>query len=172
VGTFVTVAEVIFYVIAALSIVSAIGVVTVPNVVHAALFLILTLLGVAGFYILLASEFLALVQILIYAGAVATLVLFGLMLTRGREESLPVVPAGAQWPLALAAAGTLVVVLLVAVLDSTWPRDAGEVTLVNINTLAGALFRDWLLPFEAVSIVLLVALIGAIVIAHQEEGEA
>lgn len=166
-----TVAELIFYLLAVLTIAAAVGVVTVPNVVHAALLLILTLLGVAGFYLLLASEFLALVQVLIYAGAVATIILFGLMLTRGGRE-LPTVPAGAQWPLALLAAGALAVVLLTAVLDSDWPREAGQVTLVGVGTLAGVLFREWLLPFEVVSLVLLVALIGAIVISRQEEGEA
>lgn len=165
-----TIAEIVFYMVAALSIVAAIGVVTMPNVVHSALFLILALLGVAGFYILLSSEFLALVQVLIYAGAVATIVLFGLMLTRGRD--MPSVPPGAQWPLALVSAIALVIVLWTAVLDSEWPRDAGEVTVVGINTLGGALFRDWLLPFEVASLVLLVALIGAIVISTPEEGEA
>jgi NADH-quinone oxidoreductase subunit J len=168
----VTVAEVIFYVLAAVSIIAALGVVTVPNIVHAALFLILTLLGVAGFYILLSNEFLALVQILVYAGTVGILLLFGLMLTRGREQNLPSVPVGAQWPAALLATVVLIAVLLTAVLDAEWPRDAGEVTLVSINTLGGALFRDWLLPFELVSVVLTVALIGAVVIAHHEEGEA
>jgi NADH-quinone oxidoreductase subunit J len=165
-----TIAEVVFYLLALIAVVAALGVVTVPNVVHAALFLILSLLAVAGFYILLSSEFLALVQILIYAGAIATIVLFGLMLTRGRE--LPAVGPGAQWPLAVLAAGALVAVLLTAVLDTTWPRDAGEVTLVGINVLGTVLFREWLLPFELASFVLLVALIGAIVISRQEEGEA
>jgi NADH-quinone oxidoreductase subunit J len=165
----VTVAEVIFYLLAIVAIGSAVGVVTVPNIVHAALFLVLALLSVAGFYLLLASEFLALVQVLIYAGAVATLILFGLMMTRGRE--LPAVGSGAQWPLGLLTAGALVVALLTAVVDSDWPRDAGEVTLVSMTTLGGALFRDWLLPFEIASIVLLIALIGAIVISRQEEGE-
>jgi NADH-quinone oxidoreductase subunit J len=168
----VTVAEVIFYILAILVIVASIGVVTVPNVVHAALFLILSLLGVAGFYILLSNEFLALVQILIYAGTISILVLLGLMLTRGREQNLPTVGAGAQWPLALIGSLVLGGVLLTAVLDVEWPRDNGIVTLVDINTLGGALFRDWLLPFELVSVLLTVALIGAVVIAHRDEEEA
>ena len=167
-----TVAETLFYILAIIAIVASIGVVTVPNIVHAALFLILSLLGVAGFYILLSNEFLALVQILIYAGTVGVILLFGLMLTRGREQNLPSVPAGAQWPLAVVGSMVLMATLLTAVLDAEWPRDVGQVTLVNINTLGGALFRDWLLPFELVSVVLTVALIGAVVIAHQEEGEA
>jgi len=168
----VTVAETLFYILAIIAIVASIGVVTVPNIVHAALFLILSLLGVAGFYILLSNEFLALVQILIYAGTVGVILLFGLMLTRGREQNLPSVPAGAQWPLAVVGSMVLMATLLTAVLDAEWPRDVGQVTLVNINTLGGALFHDWLLPFELVSVVLTVALIGAVVIAHQEEGEA
>jgi NADH-quinone oxidoreductase subunit J len=166
----VTIAEIVFYLIALLAIISAIGVVTVPNLVHAALFLVLTLLATAGFYILLSSELLALVQILVYGGAVATIILFGLMLTRGRE--MPEVHAGGQWPVGLIAASVLVVALLTAVLDSDWPRQTGDVTLVGVQTLSGALFRDWLLPFELVSIVLTVALIGAIIISRQEEGEA
>lgn len=165
-----TVAEVVFYLLALLSVIAAVGVVTVPNVVHAALFLILSLLGVAGFYILLSSEFLALVQVLIYGGAVATIILFGLMLTGGRD--LPAVGPGAQWPLALLVSGALVVLLLTAVLNTTWPRDAGEMTLISINTLGSVLFREWLLPFELASLVLLVALIGAVVISSQEERES
>jgi NADH-quinone oxidoreductase subunit J len=166
----VTVAEVIFYILAILVIVASIGVVTVPNVVHAALFLILSLLGVAGFYILLSNEFLAIVQVLIYAGAVATIIIFGLMLTRGTD--LPTVSVGGQWPLALLASGAFGGAVAAAVIDSTWPRDVGEVTLVSINDIGAVLFKDWLLPFEIVSVVLLVALIGAIVISTQEEGEA
>jgi NADH-quinone oxidoreductase subunit J len=165
-----TIANLVFYAIAALAILAAIGVVTVPNVVHAALFLILTLLGVAGFYILLSSEFLALVQILIYAGAVATIVLFGLMLTRGRD--MPEVSVGGQWPLALLTTFVFGGVLLAAVTETTWPRDVEQVTMVNVNTIGQVLFRDWLLPFELASLVLLVALIGAIVISRPEEGES
>jgi NADH-quinone oxidoreductase subunit J len=164
-----TVAEVVFYVLAGLSIAAAIGVVTVPNVVHAALFLILTLLGVAGFYILLSSEFLALVQILIYAGTVSILMLLALMLTRGAEQNLPSVPSGGQWPLGLGAATVLAIALLTAILDSDWPRDTGQVTMVNLDTLAHVLFREWLLPFEVVSIVLLVALVGAVILSHEDE---
>ena len=165
-----TIAELIFYLLAFVAVATAIGVVTVPNVIHAALLLIGTLAAVAGFYILLSSEFLALVQILVYAGAVATIVLFGLMLTRGRE--LPIVSVGAQWPAALVVVSALAVTLIVALAKTDWPRDAGQVTLINIETLGNALFRTWLLPFEIVSVVLLVALVGAIVIARQEDGEA
>ena len=166
-----TIAEIVFYLLAVAAIVASIGTVTVPNVVHAALFLIVSLLAVAGFYILLSSEFLALTQVLIYGGAVATIILFGLMLTRG-GASLPVVPAGAQWPAGLAASLVIMIGLVTAVLDSEWPRDVDEVTLVPIDQIGQVLFRDWMLPFEIASVVLLVALIGAVVISSAEEGEA
>ena len=165
-----TVAEVIFYVFAVVAIAGALGTVLMPNVVHAALFLILSLATTAGFYLLLSSEFLALVQVLIYVGTVSVIILFGLMMTRGRE--LPLVSPGAQWPLAALACGVLGVTLLVAVLDSEWPRDVGMVANVSLQTIGEALFSRWLAPFEIASVVLIIALIGAIVISKQEEGEA
>lgn len=165
-----TIAEVVFYLLSLVAIIGAIGVVALPNVVHAALALILSLLATAGFYILLSSEFLALVQVLVYGGGIATIIIFGLMLTRGRE--LPEAGVGGQWFVGLIASVVLGVGLLTAVLGSDWPRQTGDVTMVSIQTLAGALFRDWLLPFELASVVLTVALIGAIVISRQEEGEA
>jgi NADH-quinone oxidoreductase subunit J len=166
-----TIAEIVFYLLAVAAIVGAIGCVTVPNVVHAALFLIISLLAVAGFYILLSSEFLALTQILVYGGAVATIILFGLMLTRG-DSQLPVVGPGGQWPAGLVAAGVIMVGLLTAVLDSDWPRNLDKVTLVPIDQIGRTLFKDWLLPFEVASVVLLIALIGAVVISSAEEEEA
>src|SRR5688500_19092709 len=92
-----TVAEIVFLLLALVAIVGGIGVVTMPNVVHAALFLVVSLLATAGFYILLSSEFLALVQVLVYAGGGSVLILFGLMLTRGRD--LPGVVRGRREPI-------------------------------------------------------------------------
>lgn len=166
-----TSAELVFFVFAAVTIGAAIGVVTVPNVVHAALFLIASLLGVAGFYILLASEFLALVQILVYGGAVATIILFGLMLTRG-PNLMPVAGNGPQAPVAAILCLVLGVVFIVGIANTEWPRYVGDITAVPLESLSQALFRQWLLPFEIVGVILLVALVGAIVISRQEEGEA
>jgi NADH-quinone oxidoreductase subunit J len=164
-------AEAIFYLLSILAIIGALGTVTSQNVVHAALFLILSLLAVAGFYILLTNEFLALVQVLIYGGAVATIILFGIMLTRSRD--LMPVTFGESTRLPGFLAGVLLLgVILGAILNTNWPRYAEEVTLVPLTAIGDALFRQWLLPFEVASVVLLVALIGAIVISRQEEGEA
>jgi NADH:ubiquinone oxidoreductase subunit 6 (subunit J) len=161
--------EAIFYLMAAAAVGGGLGVVLVRNVVYAALFLILTLLAVAAFYILLATEFLALVQILIYAGAVTILLLFVLMLTRVRDA--PGALDGPQKPFAALAAATLFAMLATVVAGTTWPGDVGEVTRVPFESIGDALFRKWAVPFEVASLVLLVALVGAIVIARPEDGE-
>jgi NADH-quinone oxidoreductase subunit J len=93
------------------------------------------------------------------------------MLTRGGAQ-LPVVGPGGQWPAGLLASLVIMLGLLTAVLDSDWPRDVNKVTLVPIDQIGRALFHDWLLPFEVASVVLLIALIGAVVISSAEEGEA
>ena len=164
-----TVAQGIFYLIAALAVAGGLGVVLMRSTVYAALFLILALLAVAGIYILLASEFLALVQVLIYGGAVTVLLIFALMLTRTGD--LPEEMVGAQWPIAGLATSLLMGLLIAAVATTNWPGDVGETTLVPFNTLGEALFRQWAVPFEIASLVLLVALVGAIVLARGEEGE-
>ena len=164
-----TVAQVVFYFIAALAVGGALGVVLMRSTVYAALFLILALLAVAGVYILLAQEFLALVQVLIYGGAVTVLLLFALMLTRSRD--LPDTMAGAQWPLAALTSALLVGLLIATVATSNWPGDDGTITRVAFEDLGDALFRRWAVPFEIASLVLLVALVGAILLAREEEGE-
>lgn len=165
-----TVAQVIFYIFAALAVGGGLGVVLMRNAVYAALALILSLLAVSGIYILLASEFLALVQILIYGGAVTVILLFALMLTRVSDLSDTLI--GAQWPAAGLASALLGGLLIAAAATSDWPGDAaGEITRVPFQNVGDALFGQWAAPFEIASLVLLVALVGAIVIARQEEGE-
>ena len=164
-----TVAQVVFYFIAALAVGGALGVVLMRSTVYAALFLILALLAVAGVYILLASEFLALVQVLIYGGAVTVLLLFALMLTRTGD--LPETMVGAQWPLAAVASAFLAGLLIATNATTDWPGDTGEITAVPFERVGEVLFRQWAVPFEIASLVLLVALVGAIILARQEEGE-
>jgi NADH-quinone oxidoreductase subunit J len=165
----VTIAEGFFYVVAAGTVAGGLGVVLLRNVVHAALCLIVTLLTVAVLYILLASEFLALVQILIYAGAVTILLLFVLMLTRVRD--MPLTMDGPQKPIAFLAGLTLMGALIGMIVNTTWPHERDEAAVVSLETIGDALFRNWAVPFEIASLVLLVALVGAIVIARPEEGE-
>ncbi len=161
--------EVIFYFVAAVTVLGALGVVLARNVVHSALFLILALLAVSGVYILLSAEFLAIVQILIYGGAVTILILFAMMLTRVRD--MPQALDGPQRPFAALAAGAFLALSVLAAVSSDWPGETEKITVVPFRDLGDALFRVWAVPFEVASLVLLVALIGAIILARSEEGE-
>lgn len=154
----------LFVIVAIFTLGGAIGVVATRNVVHAALFLLLSLLGAAGAYLLLFAEFLALVQVLIYGGAVIIVVLFAVMLTRSSEY--PRITDNPQWPLALLTSAVLAAVLGAAF----WlaPEIAAEPQAPAFTELGSALFTKWALPFEIASLVLLVALIGAIIIARQQ----
>ena len=161
--------EIIFYFVAAVTVLGALGVVLTRNVVHSALFLILALLAVAGVFILLSAEFLAIVQILIYGGAVTILILFVMMLTRVRD--MPQAMDGPQRPFAALAAGAFLALSVLAAVSSDWPGETERITVVPFREMGEALFRDWAVPFEVASLVLLVALIGAIILARSEEGE-
>ncbi len=163
--------QIFFDIIAATVIIGGLGVVLVRSTVYAALFLIMSLMGVAGFYILLSVEFLALVQVLIYGGAVTVLLLFALMLTRKRDVEQQEPADGDQKPLAAVAGLALLAGFITMAYKTTWPRDINEITTVPFNDIGSALFNRWAVPFEIASGVLLVALVGAIVLAMQEEGE-
>lgn len=150
---------------------SALLVVTTRHLVHAALWLVVTLGALAGCYLLLAAEFLAWVQVLIYVGAVVVLVLFGLMLTRapiGPSEDLDAGPLQrvAAAGVALAVAGVLVAVVLDAFAAAR--IELGPANPGSAESTGEAVFRHWVLPFEALSVLLLAALIGAIVLSRSE----
>ena len=153
-----------FILLSAMVVGGGLGVVATRNVVHAALFLLLSLLAVAGLYVLLLTEFLALVQIFIYGGAIIIILLFAIMLTRSREY--PRISDNPQWPLAAIAALTFFGLLTAAFVINN--SNAEVRTDVAFSDLGRALFTDWALPFEIASLVLLVALVGAIIIAREE----
>lgn len=161
--------EGIFYVVAAVTVLGSLGVVLARNIVHSALFLVLALLSVAGVFILLAAEFLAIVQVLIYGGAVAILILFVMMLTRVRDNMTTL--DGEQRPLAAIAAGTFLGMTVLAILSTDWPGETDEATVVSIDEIGNVLFTNWAVPFEIASLVLIVALLGAIILARGEESE-
>jgi NADH-quinone oxidoreductase subunit J len=161
--------EAIFWVVAAVTVVGAFGVVTARNIVHSALFLILSLLAVAGIFILLSAEFLAIVQVLIYGGAVTILVLFAMMLTRVRD--LPTALDGPQRPFAALAALGFAVLTIYAFVNTEWPGATDQVTVISIEQIGQELFTTWAVPFEVASLVLTVALLGAIVLARGEDNE-
>jgi NADH-quinone oxidoreductase subunit J len=158
----------IFGLIAAAMAVAAIRVVTTKNVVHAALYLVVVLAGVAAIYILLAAEFTAVVQVLVYIGAIVVLFLFGIMLTRapiGRSADLD---NDQRW-LALVVAVFLLGVLG-AVLADAFGDDKVEVTLAGQRSrdVGTSIFQTFVIPFEVVSLLLLAALVGAVVLARRD----
>ena len=158
-----------FGVIAFVMAVSAIKVVTTRNVVHAALWLVLVLAGAAGQYILLAAEFVAATQVLVYIGAIVVLFLFGTMLTRariGRTEAV----GNRQWGTALFVAVVLAGTLGYTLIDAFRGEKLPESVDVTSNThrVSDVIFGTYLLPFWALSVVLLAVLIGAIVLARRE----
>ena len=154
---------VLFYLAGALTLGGAVGVVGTRNIVHAALFLLASLMGVAGIYLLVFAEFLALVQVLIYGGAIVIVVLFALMLTRLQEFRGSM--DNTQWPVAAVAAVVLFGVIAVAITRTGLPAGL-ERQGPDVQEIGNALFTQWAIPFEVASVVLLVALIGAIVIAR------
>ena len=153
-----------FFVLGGLMLIGSVGTVASRNVVHSALFLILALLAVAGIFVLLLAEFLAIVQVLIYGGAITIILLFALMLTRSQE--MPFSLDNSQKPFALVAAGGIFAVLTVVLLVSDWPGAREDPERVGFTGFSDTLFRQWAVPFEVASLVLLVALIGAIVISR------
>ena len=164
--------EILWWIFAVAIVAVSVGVVVARTVVHSAIFLILSLAGVGAMYLFLTVEFIALVQFLIYGGAVTVLILLALMLTRMGIGGAPEEVTGVQAPFgALVALGLLVTLIIVAV-STAWPGDLGDSPVaVSIETIGEALFQNYGAPFLIMGALLLVAFIGAIVIARQEDGD-
>ncbi|PIQ83938.1 MAG: hypothetical protein COV75_04880 [Candidatus Omnitrophica bacterium CG11_big_fil_rev_8_21_14_0_20_63_9] len=153
----------VFALFAALVLVSAIWVVTLRNLFRAALSLGLALLGVAAIFLLLEAEFLAFVQILVYVGAILTLVIFAIMLTAKLQTAVDV-PSRRQPVAAALACTALFAVLVAATWGLSWsPYPAGDA--VNLSALGRELVETLVLPFEVISLVFVAAVVGAIAIA-------
>jgi NADH-quinone oxidoreductase subunit J len=167
----VVVQTVFFWIIAIAMGAAAVGVVRTQNVVHAALYLVVVLAGAAAQYILLAAEFVAWVQVLIYIGAIVVLFLFGIMLTRAPMGGETELDNELRWP-ALVTSIFLLGVLAAMLLDAFGGQKIGindQLLVVgNTNTVGSALFREFLVPFEVVSVLLLAALVGAVAIARRD----
>ena len=159
-----------FGIVAAGMIFSAIKVVTTKNVMHAALYLVGVLAGVGVNFLLLQAEFVAVTQFLVYIGAIVVLFLFGIMLTRaklGRSDDLDNL---AQRPVAIFTSLLLLAVLgysLIRTFTDTKVKLPGGAA-ANTQNISDAIFGQYLIPFEVVSVLLLAALIGAIVLARKE----
>jgi NADH-quinone oxidoreductase subunit J len=152
--------NVVFCLLAAMTLVPALLVVTVRNVFHAALYLVLSLTGVAGLFAMMGADFLFVSQLLVYSGGILILLLFVVLLS-GRREDWVERQLNAQWMGALLVSAAFTALL--ALMMKKMP--AAEIATEAMPTTAALgllLLKDMLLPFEAVSFVLLAALVGAV----------
>jgi NADH-quinone oxidoreductase subunit J len=164
--------ELAFVLLGAVALGAGFLVVTTSRIVHAALWLAVSLGAVAGCFLLTTAELLAWVQVLIYVGAVVVLVLFALMLTRAPIGPTPGARGGrvvVAAIVAVATAGVLLVTQLAALGEEVIDLEAADVG--GGQAVGSALFRAWVLPFEVLSVLLLAALVGAIVISRGRGGE-
>jgi NADH-quinone oxidoreductase subunit J len=163
-----------FFLFAVVAIASAIAMVLHKNPVYSALFLIMTFFGVAGFYFLLEAQFIAIVQIIVYAGAIMVLFLFVIMLLNLRQETRA--PIGRPLQLFFGAGFSILLLAQIFLITraGTLTSKVGEFPPEKINamgsaeTLGGVLFTEYLFPFEAASVLLLVGMIGAIILGRKQ----
>ncbi|MFC8894797.1 NADH-quinone oxidoreductase subunit J family protein [Streptomyces cinereoruber] len=162
--------EIAFLLVGLVTLGAAVVTVTTRQLVHAALWLVVALGGLAVEYLLLTAEFIAWVQVLIYVGSVVVLLLFGLMLTKAPIGRSPDTDSGNR-PVALAVALAAAAALVWVVVDAfrtTWIDLDGAVQ-GSTEVTGSILFRHWVLPFEALSVLLLAALVGAIVLSRKKD---
>jgi NADH-quinone oxidoreductase subunit J len=159
--------NVVFGILAVVMVAAAFRLVTTQNVVRAALFLAIVLAGVAALYILLAAEFVAWVQVLVYIGAVVVLLLFGVMLTRapiGREGDLDNDQRLLSALVALFLLGALGAVLL----DAFGDDKVEDIAIRRTAEVSDSIFGTFVIPFEVASVLLLSALVGAVALARRD----
>lgn len=156
-----------FFILSLVAIGGAIFMINFTKVVHMVISLALTLLSVAGIFLLLNAEFIAVVQVLIYSGAVTILMLFGIMMTRHDAEEKPT-----QRPrhsvLSFLAVAALFGFLMWGINTTPFPAETADVSQFTVANLGTVVFKQFVIPFELASVLLLVALVGAIVMAKRE----
>lgn len=165
--------DVIFIALSALAIAGAVAMIVYANPMYSALGVLISMLSVAGMFALLNATFLFLVQIIVYAGAIMTLILFILMFLNIKDEDLPKEPKKYK----LIALGAVVMIPLnVLILKAVSKLPAKDFNIVesdfgDIKPIGIVLFDNWLVAFELISILLLVALIGSVVLAKKRKSK-
>jgi NADH-quinone oxidoreductase subunit J len=166
---FATPANLMFFVFALLAIGGAVFAISFTRVVHIVVSLAATFLSLAGLYVLLNAEFVAFVQVLIYAGAISILMIFGIMMTKHQSEETELKRPLHNWLLGIGVAAFFGI-MFYAIQNSTFPEagdfDAG---INNTEAVGKLIFTEHVIPFELMSVLLTVAFIGAIVIAKKED---
>lgn len=161
--------EVAFAAVGVLTVAAGALAVTSRQVVHAALWLVVSLLGLAGCYLVLGAELVALVQVLVYVGAVVVLVVFALMLTRAPTARSTEVSAGPARQVLAAVVGAATSALLLSVLLPLANRQT--IRQADSTTLAEQVFGTWVWPFEAVSLLLIAVLVAALAITRERASD-
>ncbi len=158
-----------FYVAAALILGFAVLVITARSTVHSVLFLVLNFLSVAGLYVLLSAQFLAIIQVLVYAGGIVVLYLFVVMLVNlKRPPEAHVDPRRLGRLGAIMSVAVLAELIVIGTYGWAKPEVTGQLSAANVEQVGWALYTEYLIPFEVASMLLLVAMIGAIVLAKRE----
>ncbi len=160
--------DVLFVVLAATLLVSALMVVTLRDIIRCGLALIVSFASLAGIYVLLGNPLVAATQVLVYIGAISVLVLFAIMVTQTKNAPARLV-FQTQTVAAAVAAIVIAAVITIAVLATTWPS-AGQRLWTSTTDVAHLLFRDYILPFEVVSVLLTAAVIGGVYLARRDIG--
>ena len=159
--------EAVFYLLAAVTLAGALGVVMAKKLVHAAILLTVTFIGIACLYFQLGADFLGAAQLMIYAGGVAVLIVLGVMLTRhtpGEETS----PDNARWFAAPVAAALFFAVVSSAIYVTPFAEVADAPGASTIEALADLMLGEYVMTFELAATLLLAALVGAVVLAKEE----
>ena len=156
----------IFYLLAAVILGSAILVVTLKNLVHCVLWLAVTFIAIAGLFMMLNADFLAMVQILVYAGAVCIMVVFAIMLTHRKDMSTSNL-FNAQFKVAGLVAFLTALLSGYMGVRTAWTATATPVPPDTVGEIAELLLTKYVIPFEVAALLLLVALIGAIILAKE-----
>ncbi len=159
--------DALFAALATLMLVAALLVVTMRDIIRCGLAMIVCFLALAGIYVVVGAPLVAAAQVIVYIGAISVLILFAIMLTQSKAAPSSLVFQTQAGPAAVAAI-ILVVLITLGVTATNWGAVSERVRLAT-DTLARVLFRDFVLPFEAVSVLLLAAVIGGIFIAKRED---
>lgn len=160
--------DIIFYLFAIITVASAFVVVTTKNIIYSGFSLLFTFFGVAGIYVLLGADFLAIVQIMVYVGGILILLLFGVMLTNKitdvdiRTGTVHLLPAAIG-------VGILFGALTSVMVYTEWKSEPGEIPITTTFGIGKELLTNYVLIFELLGILLLIALIGAASIARREK---
>jgi NADH-quinone oxidoreductase subunit J len=156
-----------FLVLALIAIAGGVLMINLTQVVHMVIALVFTFVSIAGIFILLSAEFLAAVQILIYSGAITIIMLFGIMLTRHNNTSEPKSSIGKRL-LILGGITAFAISVYFGIYNLEFTTQASDLHVDNTEQIGIALYTKYIIPFELTSVILLVALIGAIVLAKKD----